>query len=131
MLDKNGNWLEAGDYVYYRNKECIVVQIEDNYICVNAIDGSLYSSLRDSREVSLIKKSTDALLTYYKYQGCPSISCATLEALLKLITPFEDNYQESIYIEEVQLIVDKKDLTITEHSKIIGYVKDGSFVRLK
>lgn len=131
MLDKTGNYLEVGDYVCYRNKECIVVQIEDNYVYVNAIDGSLYSSLRDSREVSLIKKNTDALLTYYKYQGCPNISCVTLEALLNIVITFEDNYQEPIYVEEVQLIVDKKDLTITEHSKTIGYVKDGSFVRMK
>lgn len=131
MLDKTGNYLEVGDYVCYRNKECIVVQIEDNYVCVNAIDGSLYSSLRDSREVSLIKKNTDALFTYYKYQGCPNISCVMLEALLNIVVTFEDNYQEPVYIEEVQLIVDKKDLTITEQSKIIGYVKDGSFVRVK
>lgn len=131
MLDKTGNYLEVGDYVWYGNKECIVVKIEDNYVCVNALDGSLYSSLYDSRELKLIKKSTDALLTYYKYQGCPNISCTTLEALLNIVVTFEDNYQELIYVEEVQLIVDKKDQTITEQAKTIGYVKEGCFVRLK
>ena len=77
------------------------------------------------------KENTNALIHYYKYQGCPSVSCTTLEALFNIVKTFEDNYTELVYVEEVQLIVDKRDQTITECAKNIGYVKDGSFVGLK
>ncbi len=76
-------------------------------------------------------KGDNTLATYYRYQGSPAVSCVTLGALLKLIAPFEDNYQESVYVEEVQLIVDKKDQTITEQSKVVGYVKESHFVGVK
>lgn len=132
MLDKTGNWLEESDHVLYNNKECIITEVGDNHVCLNALDGSLYCGLRNSeQDVKLIKKSTDALIVYYRYCGCPNVSCVTLTALLDVVRYFEDNYQNVQDVEEVQLIVDKKDQTITERAKSIGYIKNGDFMRRK
>lgn len=87
--------------------------------------------LRDSREARPIKKSTGALFTYYRYQSNPAVSCTTLEALLKLIMPFEDNWEEEVNVEEVNLVVDDKTQEIDEQIKIIGYVKNSNFVGLQ
>ena len=130
MLDMTGNWLEVGDHVWHSGRECIVRKIDEKCIYLNATDGSFYCGLSDGKQVKLLKRD-NTLATYYRYQGSPIVSCVTLEALLKLIVPFEDNWEEEVNVEEVNLVVDDKTKEIDEQIKIIGYVKNGNFVELK
>ena len=72
----------------------------------------------------------NVILTYYKYLGDNTILFTTLEALCNTVKPFEDSWEESVLVTEVELIEDG-DHIIHEDTKNIGCVVGGNFVRLK